>query len=107
MSLDLPHGGHLSHGYQTPQKKVSMVSKYFEVLPYRLDINTGYYFTIGMIDYKDLESLAERYRPKLIVAGVSAYSRLIDYERISKVCKSIGSYLLADMAHVSGLMAAG
>jgi glycine hydroxymethyltransferase len=84
-----------------------MVSKYFEVLPYRLDINTGYYFTIGMIDYKDLESLAERYRPKLIVAGVSAYSRLIDYERISKVCKSIGSYLLADMAHVSGLMAAG
>lgn len=78
-----------------------MVSKYFEILPYRLDINTG------RIDYDDLENLALRYRPKMIIAGVSAYSRLLDYDRISKVAKSVNSYVLADMAHVSGLVAAG
>src|SRR5436189_6318953 len=63
MGLDLPHGGHLSHGYQTPTKKISMVSKYFETLPYRLDPSTG------LIDYNSLEDLALLYRPKVIVAG--------------------------------------
>lgn len=100
MSLDLPHGGHLSHGYQTPTKKISMVSKYFETYPYRLDEKTG------LIDYDKLEEQATLYRPKLIVAGTSAYSRLIDYERMRKICDNVGAYLLADMAHISGLVAA-
>ncbi|KOS20998.1 putative serine hydroxymethyltransferase [Escovopsis weberi] len=100
MGLDLPHGGHLSHGYQTPTKKISAVSKYFETVPYRLDESTGY------IDYEKLEELATIYRPKIIVAGASAYSRLIDYERIRKICDKINAYMLADMAHISGLVAA-
>lgn len=79
MSLDLPHGGHLSHGYQTPTKKISAVSKYFEVLPYRLDESTG------IIDYDALEKMATLYRPKLIVMGASAYTRNIDYKRFREV----------------------
>lgn len=101
MGLDLPHGGHLSHGYQTPTKKISAISKYFETLPYRLDPNTG------LIDYDKLEELAMLYRPKLIVAGTSAYSRLIDYKRMRDIADKAGAYLLSDMAHVSGLVAAG
>uniref|UniRef100_A0A7S3Q0M1 Serine hydroxymethyltransferase n=1 Tax=Chaetoceros debilis TaxID=122233 RepID=A0A7S3Q0M1_9STRA len=100
LSLDLPHGGHLSHGYQTPNKKISAVSKYFESMPYRLDEETG------TIDYDAMERSAELFRPKLIVAGASAYSRLIDYERIRKIADKIGAYVLADMAHISGLVAA-
>ena len=100
MSLDLPHGGHLSHGYQTETKKISAVSTYFEVLPYRLNESTGY------IDYDNLEKLALLYRPKLIVAGASAYARLYDYQRIRNICDSIDAYLVADMAHISGLVAA-
>jgi glycine hydroxymethyltransferase len=100
MGLDLPHGGHLSHGYQTPTKKISMISKYFETVPYRLDEQTG------LIDYDKLEELATVYRPKLIVAGASAYSRLIDYKRIKTICDQINAYLLSDMAHISGLVAA-
>ena len=101
MGLDLPHGGHLSHGYQTPTKKISAISKYFETFPYRLDEKTG------LIDYKKLEELATLYRPKLIVAGTSAYSRLIEYETMRKICDNVGAYLLSDMAHISGLVAAG
>jgi len=100
MALDLPHGGHLSHGYQTPTKKISSVSVFFETFPYRLDESTG------EIDYAKLEETARLYRPKLIVAGASAYSRLIDYEAIKKVCEEHNSYMLADMAHISGLVAA-
>jgi len=99
MGLDLPHGGHLSHGYQTPTKKISMISKYFETLPYRLDENTG------LIDYKKLEEMATLYRPKIIIAGTSAYSRLINYERMREIANSVGAYLLSDMAHISGLVA--
>jgi len=99
LSLDLPHGGHLSHGYQTPNKKISMVSKYFESMPYRLDPNTG------TIDYDQMEKSAELFRPKLIIAGASAYSRLIDYERIRKIADSVGAYVMSDMAHISGLIA--
>ncbi len=99
MSLDLPHGGHLSHGYQTETKKISAVSTYFEVLPYRLNESTG------IIDYEQLEKMALIYRPKLIVAGASAYARLYDYQRIRKICDSIGAYLVSDMAHISGLVA--
>ncbi len=100
MGLDLPHGGHLSHGYQTPTKKISAISKYFETLPYRLDETTG------LIDYAKLEELATLYRPKIIIAGTSAYSRLIDYNRMQEIARKVGAYLLADMAHISGLVAA-
>ncbi|KAJ9166437.1 hypothetical protein P3X46_021193 [Hevea brasiliensis] len=101
MALDLPHGGHLSHGYQTDTKKISAVSIFFETMPYRLNESTGY------IDYEQLEKSATLYRPKLIVAGASAYARLYDYARIRKVCDKQKAILLADMAHISGLVAAG
>lgn len=101
MGLDLPHGGHLSHGYQTATKKISAISKYFETVPYRLDEQTG------VIDYAKLEDLASLYHPKLLIAGTSAYSRLIDYERMRKIADSVGAYLLSDMAHISGLVAGG
>ena len=77
-----------------------MVSRYFESMPYRLDPATG------MIDYDQMEKSAELFRPKLIVAGASAYSRLIDYERIRKIADNVGAYVLSDMAHISGLVAA-
>ncbi|XP_023538367.1 serine hydroxymethyltransferase 2, mitochondrial-like isoform X3 [Cucurbita pepo subsp. pepo] len=79
MSLDLPHGGHLSHGYQTATKKISLVSVFFETMPYRLDESTGY------IDYDGMERSASLFRPKLVVAGATAYARLFDYARIRKV----------------------
>jgi len=101
MGLDLPHGGHLSHGYQLPNKKISMVSKYFESIPYRLNENTGH------IDYAEAEKFALRIRPKLLIAGTSAYSRIIDYGKMRKIADQIGAYLLADMAHISGLVAGG
>ena len=100
MGLDLPHGGHLSHGYQTPTKKISTISKYFETFPYRLDESTG------IIDYNRLRENALLYRPKIIIAGTSAYSRLIDYERMRAIADEVGAYLLSDMAHISGLVAA-
>lgn len=101
MGLDLPHGGHLSHGYQTPTKKISAISKYFETFPYRLDEKTG------LIDYEKLEEFATLYRPKIIIAGTSAYSRLIDYARFRDIANKVGAYLLSDMAHISGLVAGG
>lgn len=101
MALDLPHGGHLSHGYQTDSKKISAVSVFFETFPYRLNETTG------VIDYDKMEENAKLYRPKLIVAGASAYARLIDYARIRHICDLNGAYLLSDMAHISGLVAAG
>ncbi|KAK1738933.1 serine hydroxymethyltransferase [Skeletonema marinoi] len=100
LSLDLPHGGHLSHGFQTPTKKISAVSRYFESMPYRLNEETG------QIDYDEMERSALLFRPKLIVAGASAYSRLIDYERIREIADKVNAYVLADMAHISGLVAA-
>ena len=101
MGLDLPHGGHLSHGYQTSTKKISAISKYFETLPYRLDEKTG------IINYENLEEVATLYRPKIIIAGTSAYSRLIEYQTMRKIADNVGAYLLSDMAHISGLVAAG
>ncbi|CAN1289870.1 Serine hydroxymethyltransferase, mitochondrial [Linum perenne] len=101
MALDLPHGGHLSHGYQTDTKKISAVSLFFETMPYRLNETTGY------IDYDQLEKSAALFRPKLVVAGASAYARLYDYARIRKVCDKQKAILLADMAHISGLVAGG
>ncbi|KAH8880379.1 glycine hydroxymethyltransferase [Thozetella sp. PMI_491] len=101
MGLDLPHGGHLSHGYQTPAKKISAVSTYFETMPYQVDLETG------IIDYDTLEKNAKLYRPKILVAGTSAYCRLIDYARMRKIADSVGAYLVVDIAHISGLVASG
>jgi glycine hydroxymethyltransferase len=101
MGLDLPHGGHLSHGYQTDSKKISAVSTYFETMPYRVNEQTG------IIDYDTLQKNALLFRPKIIVAGASAYSRFIDYKRMRQIADSINAYLMADIAHLSGMMAAG
>ncbi|KAF4318945.1 hypothetical protein JM18_006359 [Phytophthora kernoviae] len=101
MALDLPHGGHLSHGYQLGRKKISATSIFFESMPYRLDESTG------LIDYDGLEKTAALFRPKLIVAGTSAYSRHIDYARMREICDQQDAVMLADMAHISGLVAAG
>lgn len=77
-----------------------MVSRYFESMPYRLDESTG------QIDYDQMQKSAELFRPKLIVAGASAYSRLIDYPRIREIADSVDAYVMSDMAHISGLVAA-
>eukprot|EP00919_Chromeraceae_sp_WS-2016_P060695 GHVR01144104.1.p1 GENE.GHVR01144104.1~~GHVR01144104.1.p1 ORF type:complete len:187 (+),score=27.45 GHVR01144104.1:188-748(+) len=84
LSLELKHGGHLSHGHQTPTKRVSAVASFYEVLSYRVDPKTG------LIDYDEVEYLAERFRPKIIVAGTSAYSRLIDYARLRAIADKYG-----------------
>ncbi|KAJ3257096.1 Serine hydroxymethyltransferase, cytosolic [Boothiomyces macroporosus] len=101
MGLDLPHGGHLSHGYQTDTKKISAVSTYFETLPYRVNEETG------IVDYDTLEKNAALYRPKIIIAGASAYARNWDYKRMKTIADKVGAYLMADMAHISGLVSAG
>lgn len=100
MGLDLPHGGHLSHGYQTATAKILYISKYFQTMPYRLNEETG------IIDYDTLEANALLFRPKIIVAGASAYSRVVDYQRMKQIADKVGAYLLSDMAHISGLVAA-
>lgn len=101
MGLDLPSGGHLTHGFYTAKKKVSATSIYFESFPYKVNGITG------LIDYESLESNAETYRPKLIICGASAYPRDWDYARLRKLADRIGALLMCDMAHFSGLVAAG
>ncbi|KAJ3215467.1 Serine hydroxymethyltransferase, cytosolic [Clydaea vesicula] len=100
MGLDLPHGGHLSHGYQTDTKKISAVSTYFETMPYRLNEETG------LVDYEALKASAQLFRPKILVAGASAYARSWNYKKMKEIADSVGAYLLVDMAHISGLVAA-
>merc|ERR1712004_49309 len=99
--LDLPDGGHLTHGFYTNKTKVSATSVFFESMPYKVNPKTG------LIDYDGLEASANLFKPKMIVAGVSCYSRALDYARFRAIADQQGSWLLADMAHVSGLVAAG
>jgi len=99
MGLDLPDGGHLTHGYFTEKKKVSATSIFFESMPYKLDVSTG------LINYDQLEATATLFKPKLIIAGISCYPRHLDYKRFREIADFNNSYLMADMAHVSGLVA--
>ncbi|HZJ57622.1 MAG TPA: serine hydroxymethyltransferase [Clostridia bacterium] len=95
LGMNLAHGGHLTHG-----SPVNISGKYFNIVPYGVDSETGY------IDYKELENLAKEHRPKLIVAGASAYSRIIDFETFGQIAREVGAYLMVDMAHIAGLVAA-
>lgn len=95
LGMNLNHGGHLTHG-----SPVNISGKYFNVVPYGVD-------KTGFIDYDELEKIAVEAKPKLIVAGASAYARTIDFERISEIAKKIGAYLMVDIAHIAGLVATG
>lgn len=101
MGLDLPDGGHLTHGFMTDKKKVSATSIFFESMPYKVHQDTGY------IDYDRLAENAKLFKPKIIIAGVSCYSRHLDYKRMKEIANENNAYLMADMAHISGLVAAG
>ena len=96
MGLNLAHGGHLSHG-----SPVNISGKYFNVVPYSVSDDTE------MLDYDEIERIAKECKPKMIIAGASAYSRIIDFERIAEIAHGVGAYLMVDMAHIAGLVAAG
>ncbi len=95
LGMDLACGGHLTHG-----SPVNISGMYYNFIPYGVTDD-------GILDYEGLEKLAREHKPKLIVAGASAYPRIIDFERISKVAKEVGAYFMVDMAHIAGLVAAG
>ena len=96
MGMSLAHGGHLTHG-----SPVNISGMYYNFVPYELNPETE------MIDYDEFEKLAKEHKPKLIVAGASAYPRVIDFKRMADVAHSVGAYFMVDMAHIAGLVAAG
>ena len=96
MGMNLSHGGHLTHG-----SPVNISGKYFKVVPYGVSPETE------RIDYDEMERIALECRPKMIVTGASAYPRVIDFKRIREICDKVGAYMMADIAHIAGLVAAG
>ena len=96
MGLNLAHGGHLSHG-----SPVNISGKYFHVVPYNVSPDTE------TLDYDEMRRIALECKPKLIVAGASAYSRIIDFKKIREIADEVGAYYMVDMAHIAGLVAAG
>lgn len=95
MGMNLAHGGHLTHG-----SPVNVSGMYFNIVPYGVNDD-------GFIDYDEMERLAHEHKPKMIIAGASAYPRVIDFERFAKVAKEVGAVFMVDMAHIAGLVAAG
>jgi len=96
LSMNLAHGGHLSHG-----SPVNMSGKYWNIVPY------GVTETDNTIDYEEVRKLALETKPKLILAGASAYPRVIDFKKFGEIAKEVGAYLMVDMAHIAGLVCAG
>ena len=95
MGMNLAHGGHLTHG-----SPVNVSGMYFNIVPYGVNDD-------GFIDYDEMERIAKETKPKMIIAGASAYPRVIDFERFAKVAKEVGAIFMVDMAHIAGLVAAG
>jgi len=96
LGMSLSDGGHLTHG-----SKVNFSGKFFDAAQYGVDAKTGY------IDYDEVQGLANEHKPRMIIAGFSAYSRVIDWQRFRDIADSVGAYLMVDMAHVAGLVATG
>ncbi len=96
LALDLACGGHLTHGLN-----INFSGKSYNMVSYKVDEKTE------MLDYDEIERLAKEHKPKMIVAGASAYSRIIDFKRFREICDHVGAYLFVDMAHIAGLVAAG
>jgi glycine hydroxymethyltransferase len=96
LGMSLDHGGHLTHG-----ARVNFSGKYFRAAQYGIHADTG------EIDYEQVERLAREHRPKMIIAGFSAYSRIVDWARFARIAKDVGAFFVVDMAHVAGLVAAG
>ena len=96
MGLNLTDGGHLTHG-----SPVNMSGKYFKIVPYGVNAETE------QLDYDDVQRLAEECKPKLIVAGASAYARTLDFPRLAEIAHAVGAYLMVDIAHIAGLVATG
>lgn len=95
LAMNLPHGGHLSHGH-----RASITSRCFSFSHYTTDLETG------LIDYDDVRRIAEKTRPRMIVAGASSYPRLIDYRKMADIARDVSAFLFSDMAHLAGLVAA-
>ena len=96
MGMNLAHGGHLSHG-----SPVNISGKYFNIVPYGVTRDTQ------TIDYDEMEKIAVECKPKMIISGASAYPRVIDFKRIREICDKVGAYMMVDIAHIAGLVAAG